>query len=41
MQMVPFMANAFSIFLFYQYFDSIPKGPGAPAGSVREAVAVV
>ena len=25
-QIVPFIANAFSIFLFYQYFDSIPKG---------------
>ena len=25
MQIVPFIANAFSIFLFYQYFDSIPK----------------
>ncbi|MBO1741329.1 carbohydrate ABC transporter permease [Leifsonia sp. TF02-11] len=24
-QIVPFIANAFSIFLFYQYFDSIPK----------------
>ena len=24
-QIVPFVANAFSIFLFYQYFDSIPK----------------
>ncbi len=24
-QIVPFMANAFSIFLFYQYFDSIPR----------------
>ncbi|HEY5787123.1 MAG TPA: carbohydrate ABC transporter permease, partial [Microlunatus sp.] len=24
-QIVPFIANAFAIFLFYQYFDSIPK----------------
>lgn len=24
-QIIPFIANAFSIFLFYQYFDSIPK----------------
>ena len=24
-QIVPFVANAFSIYLFYQYFDSIPK----------------
>jgi len=24
-QIVPFAANAFSIYLFYQYFDSIPK----------------
>ena len=24
-QIIPFVANAFSIFLFYQYFDSIPK----------------
>ena len=24
-QIVPFIANAFSIFLFYQFFDSIPK----------------
>lgn len=24
-QFVPFIANAFSIYLFYQYFDSIPK----------------
>jgi multiple sugar transport system permease protein len=24
-QIVPFIANAFSIYLFYQYFDSIPK----------------
>lgn len=24
-QIVPFIANAFSIFLFYQYFSSIPK----------------
>jgi len=24
-QFIPFIANAFSIFLFYQYFDSIPK----------------
>jgi multiple sugar transport system permease protein len=24
-QIVPFVANAFSIFLFYQYFDSIPR----------------
>lgn len=24
-QIVPFIANAFSIFLFYQYFDSIPR----------------
>lgn len=24
-QIVPFVANAFSIFLFYQFFDSIPK----------------
>ena len=24
-QIFPFIANAFSIFLFYQYFDSIPK----------------
>ena len=24
-QIVPFIANEFSIFLFYQYFDSIPK----------------
>ena len=24
-QIVPFIANAFSMFLFYQYFDSIPK----------------
>ncbi|GGL97702.1 carbohydrate ABC transporter permease [Nakamurella endophytica] len=24
-QILPFVANAFSIFLFYQYFDSIPK----------------
>ena len=24
-QIVPFIANAFSIFLFYQYFDTIPK----------------
>lgn len=24
-QIVPFIANAFSVFLFYQYFDSIPK----------------
>ena len=24
-QIVPFVANAFSIFLYYQYFDSIPK----------------
>jgi multiple sugar transport system permease protein len=24
-QIVPFIGNAFSIFLFYQYFDSIPK----------------
>jgi multiple sugar transport system permease protein len=24
-QIVPFIASAFSIFLFYQYFDSIPK----------------
>lgn len=24
-QVVPFIANAFSIYLFYQYFDSIPK----------------
>jgi len=24
-QIVPFVVNAFSIFLFYQYFDSIPK----------------
>ena len=23
-QIVPFIANAFAIFLFYQYFDSIP-----------------
>ncbi len=25
MQIIPFIANAFSIYLFYQYFDSIPK----------------
>ena len=25
MQFIPFIANAFSIYLFYQYFDSIPK----------------
>ena len=25
MQIVPCVANAFSIYLFYQYFDSIPK----------------
>ncbi len=24
-QIIPFIANAFSIYLFYQYFDSIPK----------------
>jgi len=24
-QFIPFIANAFSIYLFYQYFDSIPK----------------
>lgn len=24
-QIIPFLANAFSIYLFYQYFDSIPK----------------
>ncbi|MEZ5129919.1 MAG: carbohydrate ABC transporter permease [Micropruina glycogenica] len=24
-QIIPFVANAFSIYLFYQYFDSIPK----------------
>ena len=24
-QIIPFIANAFSIFLFYQYFDSIPR----------------
>jgi len=24
-QIIPFVANAFSIFLFYQYFDSIPR----------------
>ncbi len=24
-QIVPFIANAFSLFLFYQYFDTIPK----------------
>ena len=24
-QIIPFVANAFSIFLFYQFFDSIPK----------------
>ncbi|MGL5928777.1 MAG: carbohydrate ABC transporter permease [Dermatophilaceae bacterium] len=24
-QVIPFVANAFSIFLFYQYFESIPK----------------
>jgi multiple sugar transport system permease protein len=24
-QILPFLANAFSIYLFYQYFDSIPK----------------
>jgi multiple sugar transport system permease protein len=24
-QIVPFIANAFSIYLFYQYFDSIPR----------------
>jgi multiple sugar transport system permease protein len=24
-QIVPFIANAFSVFLFYQYFDSIPR----------------
>jgi multiple sugar transport system permease protein len=24
-QIIPFIANAFSIFLFYQFFDSIPK----------------
>jgi multiple sugar transport system permease protein len=24
-QIIPFLANAFSIFLFYQYFESIPK----------------
>ena len=24
-QIIPFIANAFSIYLFYQYFESIPK----------------
>ena len=24
-QIIPFIANAFSIYLFYQYFDTIPK----------------
>lgn len=24
-QIIPFIANAFSIYLFYQYFDSVPK----------------
>ena len=24
-QIIPFVANAFSVFLFYQYFDSIPR----------------
>ncbi|MFF3029009.1 carbohydrate ABC transporter permease [Microbacterium sp. NPDC057944] len=24
-QIIPFVANAFSVYLFYQYFDSIPK----------------
>ncbi len=24
-QIIPFIANAFSLFLFYQYFDTIPK----------------
>ena len=27
-QIIPFIANAFSIYLFYQYFDSIPQGTG-------------
>ena len=37
MQVVPFIANAFTIFLFYQYFKSIPKELTRPPGSTAPA----
>jgi multiple sugar transport system permease protein len=40
-QIVPFIANAFSIFLFYQYFDSIPKDLDEAAMVDGAAVATV